>query len=149
MEIKKELLAPCGLYCGVCGILFATRDGNEKFKEKLAGVYNLPPEKITCEGCMSERPFEFCHVCSIKACSRDRGYEGCHQCADFPCTAIDQFPIPVGKKVILRAIPAWRELGTEAWVEAEEKRYHCPNCGYALFRGAKRCRQCQTPVDLD
>jgi hypothetical protein len=149
MEIKKELLAPCGLYCGVCGILLATREGNEKFKEKLAGVYNLPPEQITCEGCLSEKPFAYCQVCNIKACTRERGYEGCHQCADFPCAAIDSFPMPVGKKVILRTIPAWRELGTEAWVEAEEKRYHCPNCGYELFRGAKRCRKCQTPVDVD
>jgi len=32
MEIHKEWLAPCGLYCGVCGILMATRDNNEKFK---------------------------------------------------------------------------------------------------------------------
>jgi len=33
MEIHGEWLAPCGLYCGVCGILMATRDNNEKFKE--------------------------------------------------------------------------------------------------------------------
>jgi hypothetical protein len=149
MEIRKEWLAPCGLYCGVCGILLATRDGNEKFKEKLAGVYNLSPEKIACDGCLSERPFEFCRVCSIKSCTSGRGYEGCHQCADFPCEAVDTFPMPVGKRVILRAIPSWRELGTEAWVEAEEKRYRCPECGSALFRGARRCRQCQTAVEVD
>jgi predicted RNA-binding Zn-ribbon protein involved in translation (DUF1610 family) len=31
----------------------------------------------------------------------------------------------------------------------EEERYHCPNCGYALFRGANRCRNCKEPVDVD
>jgi predicted RNA-binding Zn-ribbon protein involved in translation (DUF1610 family) len=55
----------------------------------------------------------------------------------------------VGKKVILRAIPAWRALGTEAFVAQEERRYTCPSCGLALFRGAKSCRQCKTAVDLD
>jgi hypothetical protein len=149
VEIHKEWLAPCGLYCGVCGILMATRDNNEKFKERLAGVYHLKPEEICCEGCLSEKPFIFCQTCTIKSCTRERSYQGCHQCSDFPCQAIDSFPIPVGKKVILRAIPTWRELGTEKWVELEEKRYLCPECGYPLFRGVKQCRQCRTAVDVD
>jgi len=57
--------------------------------------------------------------------------------------------MPVGKKVILRAIPEWRELGTEKWVAAEEKRYHCPECGNSIFRGAKRCNKCKNPVNVD
>lgn len=32
-EIRnKDLMAPCGLYCGVCAIYMATRDGNEQLK---------------------------------------------------------------------------------------------------------------------
>ena len=45
-RVRKEWLSPCGLYCGVCGILIAHRDGNRKFKERLSTVYNLPPEEI-------------------------------------------------------------------------------------------------------
>ncbi|MCX5821492.1 MAG: hypothetical protein NT047_16540 [Deltaproteobacteria bacterium] len=33
--------------------------------------------------------------------------------------------------------------------KAEEKRYHCPRCGNALFRGAKRCRSCGEAADMD
>jgi hypothetical protein len=62
---------------------------------------------------------------------------------------VDNFPQPVGKKVILRAVPQWREMGTEQWVAAEEKRYHCPECGDPLFRGAKICRGCKILVDQD
>jgi len=29
----------------------------------------------------------------------------------------------VGKKVILRAIPYWREFGTEKWIQDEEARW--------------------------
>jgi len=30
--MNAELLAPCGLYCGVCGIYMASRDNNQKLK---------------------------------------------------------------------------------------------------------------------
>lgn len=149
MSMRKELAAPCGLYCGVCGIYIAHRDKNDKFKERLATVYNVPVEQIRCQGCLSDDVFVYCQVCPIKSCTEEKGLEGCHQCDDFPCSLIDDFPLPVGKKVILRSIPAWRELGTRRWMEEEEKRYHCPNCGYLLFRGVKRCRNCKESVDLD
>ena len=149
MAVKKELLAPCGLYCGVCGILIAHRDDNLKFKERLTAVYGVGVDDIRCQGCLSDDLFKYCRICPIRSCTTEKGIEGCHQCADFPCNFLEGFPLPVGKKVILRAIPAWRELGTERWVEEEEKRYHCPHCGSALFRGAKRCRECKEPVDVD
>ncbi len=157
MEINKDYIAPCGLYCGVCGILYATLENNVKFKERLLGVYkgklpdreNLSVEDIHCKGCLSDEPFYFCRECNIKDCATKKGYKGCHKCKDFPCKLIEEFSIPLGKKVILRAIPYWREVGTEKWVKAEEARYICPECGHKLFRGAKRCNRCKTPVDLD
>lgn len=147
--VNRELLAPCGLYCGVCGVLMAHRDKNEKFKERLSTVYGCLPEEIACEGCQSKLRFKFCETCPIRSCTDEKNIEGCHQCTDFPCQFIENFPVPVGKQVILRAIPAWRELGTEKWVEDEEKRYHCPNCGQIAFRGATRCRNCKEPLSLD
>jgi hypothetical protein len=157
MEINQKFLAPCGLYCGVCGVYYATRDNNEKFITKLIDLYqsnipNLPrltSESIHCQGCLSDHPSFFCSHCQIKDCTKAKGYQGCHQCHEFPCQFIEQFPMPVGKKVILRAIPYWREQGTEKWVEDEIARYHCPQCGHEVFRGAKRCNQCKTALDLD
>ncbi len=151
-EVKKELLAPCGLYCGVCAIYIAHRDNNPKFKKLLVKVYPFTssPDEIQCTGCFSDGVvFSVCKTCPIKDCTIKKGIEGCHQCDDWPCKMINNFPIPVGKKVIQRAIPQWRELGTEKWVEEEEKRYICPECGNKLFRGAKRCNKCKIPVDVD
>ena len=157
MKINPDYIAPCGLYCGVCGILYATRENDLKFKEILAGFYSdklsksekLSVEDIHCKGCLSSEPFYFCRECAIKDCVTQKGYSGCHECADFPCTLIEEFPIPLGKKVILRAIPYRKKVGTEKWVMDEEARYICPECGQKLFRGAKRCNKCKTPVDLD
>ena len=64
-------------------------------------------------------------------------------------TLINEFPVPVGKKVILRSVPDRKKLGSEKWVEEEEKRYNCPHCSEQLFRGAKRCGSCKELVDLD
>jgi predicted RNA-binding Zn-ribbon protein involved in translation (DUF1610 family) len=151
MKGRNELAAPCGLYCGVCGIFVAHRDKDQKLKEKLATVYGLRPEDIKCKGCLSESDdvFFYCQVCAIKNCTKEKEFEGCYQCDDFPCKIINEFPVPVGKKVMLRSVPAWRELGTEKWMDGEENRYTCPHCGIKLFRGAKRCRNCKETVDMD
>ncbi len=142
MEVNREWLAPCGLYCGVCSILIADRNNDLRLKEKLSPVYGVPVEQLSCGGCLSGNPFVYCRVCPVKTCAMEKGYEGCHQCADFPCAHVTAFPVEAGKKEIMRAVPLWRELGTEQWVEAEERRYQCVSCGEKLFRGARRCGGC-------
>jgi len=163
MDINPDFVAPCGLYCGVCAIYIAHRDNNQKFKERLVGLYqggiagkgslpgneSLTTEDIQCQGCLSDQPFVYCRQCAIKDCTKAKGYAGCHECGDFPCEHMEHFPMTVGKKVILRAIPYWREHGTEKFVRDEEARYVCPQCGNKLFRGAARCNQCKASVDLD
>jgi hypothetical protein len=157
MEINPNLLAPCGLYCGVCGVYYATRDKNNKFLEtllnfyqdKMPGLENVSIDDLKCEGCLSDQTSLFCRTCSIKDCTHKKGYAGCHECNEFPCEHIENFPMPVGKKVILRTIPYWRQEGTEKFVADEEARYVCPDCGNKIFRGAKRCNKCKIPLNLD
>ena len=40
VDINKDLLAPCGLYCGVCAVYIADRENNLKFKERIVNVYS-------------------------------------------------------------------------------------------------------------
>jgi len=103
--MNNELLAPCGMYCGVCGVYMASRDNNQKLKEKFAKAYDVTPEQIACKGCLSNEKFVYCQECGIRKCVMEKNYEGCHQCEEFPCKLIDEFPAPVGKKVILRSVP--------------------------------------------
>lgn len=163
MKINPEHVSPCGLYCGVCAILIADRDNNEKLKERLVALYKggtpgkgvlpyaegLTADDIKCKGCLSDEPFMHCRQCEIKACVNEKGFDGCHQCDEFPCKFIDDFSMTVGKKVILRAVPYRREFGAERWIHDEEARYVCPSCGNKVFRGAMRCNQCKESLDLD
>jgi hypothetical protein len=163
MNINPDFVAPCGLYCGVCAIHIADRDNNRKLKERLANLYrggvsgkgslpnceNLSADDIHCRGCLSDAPFMHCHQCEIRSCAREKGLTGCHACNDFPCRHIENFPMAVGKKVILRTIPYWREVGTEKWIQDEEARYVCPECGNKVFRGVIKCNRCKAKLDLD
>jgi len=154
----KNLLAPCGLYCGVCGVYIATRDHNEKFKAVMGNLYGTPPEETECLGCMQADPplrrYDFCGQCRIRDCVRSKGLYSCHQCHEWPCSLIDRFPFATGVRVMKRAIPLWRQKaaqwgdakGSIEWARAECERYHCPACGEPLFRGAQRCRACKRPV---
>jgi hypothetical protein len=163
MKINPDFVSPCGLYCGVCAIYIAHRDDNEKLKQGLVKLYqgktegkgrlpgsgDLSVEDIQCSGCLSEKPFVHCLRCDIRKCTSEKGYSGCHECDGFPCEHIENFPMSVGKKVILRAIPHWRDVGTEKWIRDEEARYICPECGNKLFRGVMRCNKCKIELDLD
>jgi hypothetical protein len=163
-EIRnKHLMAPCGLYCGACGVYIATRDDNAKFRAVLGNLYGSAPEETRCLGCMQPEPPEclygFCRSCPLRDCVRTKGYYSCHQCDEWPCSLVEEFPLPVGRRVMKRAIPLWREhverlgdeAGSVAWARGECERYHCPDCDAPLFRGALRCRACGRELadDLD
>lgn len=140
--MKNPLLSPCGLYCGVCGIHYATVHNDTALKEKLSKAYGVQPEKLHCHGCLSDTVVEFCKVCAIKSCAASKQLEGCYQCTDFPCDTINSFPFEEAKRQMLRAVSQWKTLGTEEWIKSEEKLFSCSQCGNVQFRGAKKCRDC-------
>ncbi len=163
MDLNPDFASPCGLYCGVCAIYIAHRDNNQKFKQRLVQLYkghidgkgvlpnceNLTTADIKCGGCRSDDLFMHCRQCEIRKCTREKGISGCHRCDEFPCRHIENFPMAVGKKVILRAVPYRLAVGTDKWMQDEEARYVCPGCGNKVFRGAVKCNQCKATLDLD
>jgi len=155
-EIRdRNLMAPCGLYCGACGVYIATRDKNEKFKSVMANLYQTQPEETECLGCMQAGPpqklYSYCRICSIRDCVKSRGLYSCHQCREWPCGRIENFGLATGLRVMKRTIPLWRnkvaeygdEKGSIEWARSELDRYHCSDCGKPLFRGAQKCRACK------
>jgi len=158
-EIRnKDLMAPCGLYCGACGVYIASRDNNEKFKQVMGNLYGTKPEQTECLGCMQPEPpvkmYGYCRICGIRTCVRSKGYYSCHQCAEWPCGKIENFGFATGRRVMKSTIPVWREKvkqfgdgkGSVEWARSVCERYHCSSCGKPLFRGAKRCRACGKEV---
>jgi len=155
---NKDLMAPCGLYCGTCGVYIATRDNNEKFRNVMANLYGTEPEKTSCLGCMqsdsSKQLYEWCQTCNIRSCVKSKGHYSCHQCEKWPCDMIETFGYATGVRVMKKTIPVWRDKAAEhghkkgsvEWARSECERYHCSSCGEPLFRGAQRCRACKKDV---
>ena len=147
---KQYMIAPCGIYCnGICPIYIAERDNHSRLKEIIATQYNLTPADVRCDGCLSESPFAECQSCTVRDCVISKDIEGCYICDEFPCQVIEDMPDPAGKKAILRAVHLIRELGKDRFTEEIIKYYQCPHCGYQLFIGAGKCRNCKNPVDVD
>jgi len=146
MNVKNEYLSPCGMYCSVCSVQAAIKNNDQELKAKLTSVFGTSPENIVCEGCMSEKTFQFAMACPVRACTQKKNLIGCHQCDDFPCNNIKNFPIEAARNNILKSIPRWKELGTERWVAEQEKHFSCSKCGTLLHRYADKCSNCQTPT---
>ncbi len=161
-EIRsKELRAPCGLWCGACGVYIATRDKNEKLKAIMGNIYGSKPEETECLGCMQPDPakkiMNFCKTCELRDCAKSKGFYSCHQCKEWPCSKVEKFGFAPGLRIMKKMIPVWRakvaeygdEKGSEEWARAECERYHCSACGKPLFRSMQRCRACGKAVGAE
>jgi hypothetical protein len=147
--MDTKLLVPCSLYYRVFGVYMADRDDNLHLKEKLARAYDVTSEQISCKGCLSDDRFVYLLYLRYPVMSHRKKYTSCHECDTFPYQLIDDFLVPVGKKVILKSVPIRKSVGTKEWVKQEEIRYSWPNCSEPLFRGTRRCASCKTAVEID
>ena len=160
-EIRdKNLMGPCGLFCGACGVYIAARDGNEKLKTIMGKTYGTKPEETECFGCMqpdtSGKLFGFCTECTLRDCAKLKGYYSCHQCEEFPCSKIESFPFGPCREIMKDSFSIWRdkvdehghEKGSIEWARQECERYRC-SCGEPHLRGQISCDACGKTVTDD
>lgn len=140
---NQELIAPCGVYCGVCPQMVAYKNNNERLKEKLAANYGVKPEDISCDGCTSDNPFLLCASCNIKSCVQAKGIESCAECEEFPCETIEDFPVPPFIKKVKWDVNYRREYGKDAWITQSIELNTCPSCKTLNHWVARRCISCK------
>jgi hypothetical protein len=140
---NQELIAPCGVYCGVCPQRIAHKSKNEKLKEKLAANYGLKPEDISCDGCNSKNLFLFCVSCEIKSCVQKKEIESCAECKEFPCEIIDNFSVKQFIEKVKWDVNYRREHGKDHWIAKSIELNTCPSCQSLNHWVAKRCISCK------
>jgi len=96
-----QMIAYCGLDCGQCPALEATRKDDNAERARVAEMWSkefevdLKPADINCQGCTADvdadQLFSHCRVCEIRACSRDRGLINCAVCDDYGCEKLTKF----------------------------------------------------------
>ena len=131
----KELVAPCGLYCGACAVYKASSD--RALAEKIAQRRGISPDKVRCRGCRAEKGIigmQGTSVCRTYDCAVNQKVEFCYQCKDFPCLKLAPCAdraqeIPHNMKVY--NLVSIRSMGLERWLETAEKAWN------QYFRGKK------------
>ena len=126
-DLKPELIAPCGMNCGLCmGYLRA---------------------KNSCAGCRStdEGKARSVLACTIRTCETVRASGTCSDCARLPCPRLKRLDARYREKYrmsMLDNLRVIREEGIEAFVESERKRWACPECGGLQCVHTAECIYC-------
>lgn len=123
----------CGLYCGACPNLLDAKAGTGK---------------NPCHGCKSDQPTGYCLTCTIKACAAQKGIEFCYECSGFTgCEQIRKFAEEAGDQLgVFANFESIRTKGLTKWLEEQENRWRCGNCGTPQSWFAESCSECGQPI---
>ena len=174
-EKRRNLAAPCGLYCGACVMYCANKRGDSESLEQIAKTLpegiakmarsmspsgedidlsalegqKLGIKDVACEGCLSEIVAFPCRICGLRACALEKGLTNCYQCADSPCQQLIDFNndgFPHHGEVLAN-IRRQRDIGIDAWIAEQEQRWHCPQCRCPTDWYAGQCHDCDAMLN--
>jgi hypothetical protein len=132
-RFTPDLLAPCGICCGIC-------------KAYLAYTNNVPrqPGKITyCVGCLPRA--KNCYI--KRGCPKFRKHElkSCSQCDVMPCKNLAHLDKRYRECYDMSMVENLKEIratGVEAFLEGQRKKYRCFNCGGTVSVHDRKCYSC-------
>ncbi|NLD27102.1 MAG: DUF3795 domain-containing protein [Acholeplasmataceae bacterium] len=123
-----NIIAPCGIICDIC-LGFQTN------KNKCVGCNNTGFKPVHCE------------KCNIKLCSEKNIKDNffCVYCFDFPCKLIKHLDKRYKTKYNESPIQNLENIaknGLEAFIEIENKKWTCIQCGTLLCVHRNECLKC-------
>ncbi len=129
-----ELIAPCGMNCGIC-------------KAYLAYSRRVPYKKgeiSHCSGCLIRNK----NCAFIKRdCEKLRKKEirFCYECSDMPCeqlTKLDQYYDARYGMSMIENQKTMQEKGMEDFLRSQTEKYRCPSCGDVISVHDGKCYAC-------
>lgn len=134
-SLGPDLIAPCGMDCGLCARHLRAKDG--------------------CTGCRSDdgKKPKYCEVCRIRNCAELGDLESafCFECAQFPCPRLrrldKRYRTRYGMSMI-ENLGRIRARGLGGFVDDERERWRCPTCGGVVCVHKNACIYCGRPRDL-
>lgn len=91
-----EILTRCGYRCDLC---LAYKPNIEKHPENRQALsdgwfqyfgFRVPPENISCDGCMEKNPKLLDKDCPVRPCVIEKGLDNCAQCDEYICEKLQQ-----------------------------------------------------------
>jgi len=136
---EADLIAPCGMNCGVCKAYLAYSRGVPYVKGKVTH----------CAGCRARNK-----NCAFirRACERIRRGQirFCHECADMPCkrlSKLDEYYRARYGMSMIENLKMMRERGIDEFLASQAKRYRCPGCGDVISVHDGKCYACGYQAD--
>ncbi|TXT67677.1 MAG: hypothetical protein BAJALOKI1v1_30040 [Promethearchaeota archaeon] len=131
-----DLVTYCGLWCGACPSFHRGRCKGCRTTE------NKNPKKKKCGY-------------GIRKCCKDRGIEYCGQCDAYPCSKINRLiTSQKGRKEydyrhnIPQNFQMIKKEGFEKWLQYQQEKWKCGQCGgHGVFYNLI-CWECKNPVEL-
>jgi hypothetical protein len=132
--MKEELIAPCGMNCGICMAYLRS-------KERCPG----------CRGDDAEKKITVLR-CFIKNCETPETNESgfCYECAEYPCKKLKHLDKRYRTKYYMSMIENLeniRENGLAAFIEEERERWRCPKCGGVICCHKGYCYECGEKIN--
>ncbi len=131
----------CGLYCGACEALLATRRDEV---EDLAAELEISAADLRCGGCRSDTKSRWCRSCHIRDCAVSREVDYCFECDDYACEHLLSFANDQHShhSAVLANLEQMLRQGVDAWLEKQKRRWTCTGCGRSHSWYEKTCPAC-------
>ena len=133
----------CGLYCGACFVMTAYKQNrSDCIPDKW--ISSLNDKELKCHGCKSEILFSNCQGCSIRSCAQLKNIEFCNQCSEYPCERfkrIEAFNL-AHHNIAAQSLKTIKEIGIKKWLQQQEERWLCSNCGSSFSWYEQKCVEC-------
>jgi hypothetical protein len=132
-KFTPELIAPCGMNCGICKNYLAYSQGVPEKKGKLSH----------CPGCFPRN--KNCYI--KRGCKKLRRNEikSCYECDNIPCENLDRLDRRYRSRYGMSMVENLREIrakGMKAFLEKQEEKYACPECGDVVSVHDGKCYTC-------
>ena len=134
-KTEEELIAPCGMNCGLCiSYLAKTNDLNTQ-------GFN----RVYCEGCLPRG--KHCLHMGDRCETLGKGLvRFCYECSDFPCKRLKALDNRYRTKYHMSMIENLlfiRAYGIEAFLKKEDAAWSCPDCEGVICCHIGLCLRCK------
>ena len=132
IKLSEELVAPCGMNCGVCKYYLAKE--RELYKSRSAGCAGCLPGKRECRFIKDN--------CELH---RKNSIRFCFECGDFPCEGVKKIEkryVAKYRTSLINNLLQIQNNGMSQWLAEEEQKWRCSQCGGTITIHGGICYDC-------
>lgn len=141
IDLNKELIAQCGMNCGICSAY-------------LAYSHNIPKKKGKISHCIGCRPRNKQCAFLKKRCEilKNNEIDFCYKCKEFPCKNLRHIVNGYIKRYnysFIDNLISVRDNGLDKFIRDEKNKYKCTRCGDTICIHNKKCYSCDKLEIID